>query len=226
MKALLAPLVALLFAGLASANVTVTGNGKVTYVPDLLHVVAGVASDGKTATEAWQKNEAAVQKMFEALKAFGIDPKDVRTSGLNLSPRYVQHAGQEPELVGYTASYDLSVTVRKLADAGRVLDALVDNGANRHMNIAFGSSELDKLTDEARTRAAAEARRKAQLYVTAAGASLGDVIAISEGQLPVPQYFPYERALKADAGLSLAAGQQELSVNITVVYGIKHAPQS
>src|SRR5438045_3038551 len=145
MKALLAPLIVLLFAGLASANVTVTGNGKLTYVPDLLHLVAGVSSDGKTATEAWQKNEEAVKKMFEALKAFGIDSKDVQTSGLNLSPRYVHHTGQEPELVGYTASYDLSVTVRKLVDAGRVLDALVENGANRHMNIAFGSSELDQL---------------------------------------------------------------------------------
>jgi uncharacterized protein YggE len=226
MKALIAPLVALLFAGFASANVTVTGSGKVTYVPDLLHLVAGVSSDGKTATAAWQKNEAAVKKMFEALKALGIDPKDVKTSGLNLSPRYVHHTGQEPELVGYTASYDLSVTVRQLANAGRVLDALVENGANRQMNIAFGSSELDKLTDEARTKAVVEARKKAQLYVTTAGASLGDVISISEGQSPVPQYLPYERAMKADAGLPIAAGQQELSVDITLVYGIKHAPQS
>src|SRR5690242_7172057 len=103
MKALIATAVALLFAGLASANVTVTGSGKVTYTPDLLHLVAGVASDGKTATEAWQKNEEAVKKMFDALKAFGIDPKDMKTSGLSLAPRYVHHTNQEPELVGYTA---------------------------------------------------------------------------------------------------------------------------
>jgi uncharacterized protein YggE len=226
MRALLAPLVALLFAGLAPANVTVTGSSKVTYVPDLLHLVAGVASDGKTVTQAWQKNEEAVRKMFAALKAFGIDPKDVKTGGLSLTPRYVHHPGQEPELVGYTASYALSVTVRQLADAGRVLDALVENGANRHMSIAFGSSELDRLTDEARTRAAAEARKKAQLYVTAAGAGLGDVVSISEGQPAVPQYFAYERAAKADAGLPIAAGQQELSASVTVVYGIRHVPQS
>jgi uncharacterized protein YggE len=226
MKALLATLVALLFAGFASANVTVSGTGKVTYVPDLVHVAVGVSSDGKTANEAWQKNEEVVKELFEVLKTFGIDPKDMKTTGLNVSPRYVNHKDQEPELVGYTAKYDLNVTVRKLAEAGRVVDALVEYGANRNMSLAFGHSDLDKLMDEARTKAAADARKKAELYVTASGASLGQVISISEGQVFAPQSFPYERLSKADAGLPIAAGTQDLTVNITVVYAINHAPRS
>jgi uncharacterized protein YggE len=226
MKALIASLVALVFAGFASANVSVSGTGKVTYVPDLLHVSVGVSSDGKTANEAWQKNEEIVKKLFEALKTFGIDPKDMKTSGLNISPRYVNHINQEPELVGYTATYDLNVTVRKLDEAGRVLDALVDNGANRHMNIALGYSDIERLMDEARVKAAADARKKAELYVTASGASLGQVLSISEGQAYTPNYIQYERLAKADAGLPLAAGTQDLSVNITVVYAINHAPRS
>jgi uncharacterized protein YggE len=223
MKALLAPLVALVFAGLASANVSVGGTGKVTYVPDLLYVSVGVSNDGKTANEAWQKNAEAVKKLFEVLKSFGIDPKDMKTTGLNITPRYVHHKDQEPELVGYTATYDLSVTVRKFNEAGRVLDALVENGANRHMNIAFGHSDIEKLMDEARTKAAADARKKADLYVTASGASLGQVLSISEGQAYAPQFFAYERVAKA--GLDIAAGTQDLSVNITVVYAINHMPR-
>lgn len=226
MKAMIATLVALLFAGLASANVSVSGTGKVTYVPDLLHVSVGVSNDGKTANEAWQKNAEAVKKLFEVLKTFGIDPKDMKTAGLNITPRYVQHKDQEPELVGYTATYDLNVTVRKFNEAGKVLDALVENGANRHMNIAFGHSDVEKLMDEARTKAAIDARKKADLYVTASGASLGQVLSISEGQAYTPQYFPYERVAKFDAGLPIAAGTQDLSVNITVVYAINHIPRS
>jgi uncharacterized protein YggE len=226
MKALLASLVALVFAGFASANVSVTGTGKVTYVPDLVHVAVGVSSDGKTANEAWQKNEEVVKKLFEVLKTFGIDPKDMKTTGLNVSPRYVNHKDREPELVGYTASYDLNVTVRKLDEAGRVLDALVENGANRHMSLAFGHSDLDRMMDEARTKAAADARKKAELYVTASGASLGQVLSISEGQAFAPGAIQYERLAKADAGLPIAAGTQELTVNITAVYAINHAPRS
>ena len=226
MKALIASVVTLLFAGLASANITVSGNGKVTYVPDLVHVSVGVAGNGKTAAEAWQKNEATVKKLFEALKTFGIDPTDVKTTGLNISPRYFNHKDREPELVGYTASYDLSVTVRKLAEAGRVLDAMVENGANRQMNIAFGHSDIEKMIDEARVKAAADARKKAELYVTASGASLGQVISISEGQVFAPQSFRYERLVKSDAGPPIAAGTQDLTVSITAVYAINHAPRS
>jgi uncharacterized protein YggE len=226
MKALLASLVALIFAGFASANVTVSGTGKVTYVPDLVHVSVGVSSDGKTAAEAWQKNEETVKKLFEVLKTFGIDPKDMKTSGLSVSPRYVRHKDQEPELVGYTAGYDLNVTVRKLAEAGRVMDALVENGANRNMNIAFGHSDLDKMMDEVRVKAAGDARKKAEQYVTAAGGSLGQLLTISEGQAFAPGYLQYERQVKSDAGLPIAAGTQELSVTITVTYAINHGPRS
>ncbi len=224
MKALLTTLVVLIGSGLASANVTMTGTGKVTYTPDLLHVSVGVSSDGKTATEAWQKNEEIVKKLMAALKKFGLDPKDIKTSALNITPRYVHHEGRAPELVGYTASYDLNVTVRKMADAGRVLDSLVEHGANRHMSIAFGSSQIDQLIDEARRKAASDARKKANLYVTAAGAQLGQVLAINEGQGYAPQYLPMERSLKADAGMPIAPGEQELSVSVTVVYGINHGP--
>jgi uncharacterized protein YggE len=226
MKPLVASLVALLFAGFASANVSVAGTGKVTYVPNLVYVSVGASSDGKTAAEAWQKNEEVVKKLFEVLKTFGIDPKDMKTAGLNIAPRYVYPQNQEPQLVGYTANYDLSVTVRKLDDAGRVLDALVENGANRHMNLAFGHSDIEKMMDEVRVKAAADARKKAELYVTAAGGSLGQVLSISEGQAFVPQYFGYERLAKADAGLPIAAGTQDLTVNITVVYAINQAPRA
>jgi uncharacterized protein YggE len=226
MKALLATLVALVFAGLASANVSVNGTGKVTYVPNLVYVSVGVSSEGKTAAEAWQKNEEVVKKLFDVLKTFDIDPKDMKTAGLNISPRYVQHQDREPELVGYTATYDLSVTVRKLDEAGRVLDALVDNGANRHMSLAFGHSDIDKMMDEARVKAAADARKKAELYVTAAGGSLGQLLSIGEGQAFAPQYFGYERLAKADAGLPIAAGTQDLTVNVSAAYAINQAPRS
>jgi uncharacterized protein YggE len=226
MKALLSTLVALVFAGFASANVSVSGTGKVTYVPNLVYVSAGVSSEGKTANEAWQTNEEVVKRLFDVLKSFGIDPKDMKTTGLSIAPRYVSHKDREPELVGYTATYDLNVTVRKLDEAGRVLDGLADNGANRHMSLAFGHSDIDKMMDEVRMKAAADARKKAELYVTAAGGSLGQLLSISEGQGYVPQYFAFERDAKAAPGLPIAAGTQDLTVNISVVYAINNAPRS
>jgi uncharacterized protein YggE len=225
MKGVLATLCTLLCTGLASANITVSGHGKVVYVPDVGYVSVGVSSDGKTAAEAWEKNAEVVRKVFEALKKNGIDPKDMKTAGLNVTPRYVHPKDQEPQLVGYTVTYDLSVTVRKLGDLGKVLDELVASGANRRMNIGFGCSDLERLLDQARVKAAADARKKAELYTGAAGASLGQVVAISDTHAAPIRSFAIELDQKpAAGGLPIAAGEQELSVDVTITYALNQGP--
>jgi uncharacterized protein len=225
MKPVLTTLCALMCIGTASANITVTGNGKVVYAPDTGTLVVGVSSEGKTAAEAWNKNREAVNKLFEVLKKQGILPKDMKTSNLAVTPRYVEK-DKKQLLVGYVASYDLTVVVRKLDDLGTILDGMVENGANRNVNLTFGCSDTDKLMDQARTRAIAEARRKAETFVTGAGARLGHVVSISDGSVPVmyapPMRFMYEA--KADAAaLIIAAGEQELSVSVTVAYEIDNS---
>jgi uncharacterized protein YggE len=91
------------------------------------------------------------------------------------------------------------------------------------MNIAFGCDNPEELLDQARMRAVADARRKAELYVKGAGASLGVVVSISEGQAMPFQQFRYEHlaAGSADA-LPIAAGQQSLNVSVTVTYTINN----
>ena len=225
MKAALTTLCALMCIGTASANITVTGTGKVVYVPDMGTLVVGVSSEGKTAAEAWNKNREAVAKLFEVLKKHGVLPKDMKTSNLAVTPHYVEK-DKKQILVGYVASYDLTVVVRKLDDLGTILDGMVENGANRNVSLTFGCSDVDKLMDQARARAVAEARKKAETFVTGAGARLGLVTSITDGSVPQMYYpqmrFSYEA--KADtAGLIIAAGEQELSVNVTVTYEIDNS---
>ena len=226
MKAFLSTLCALLCVGAASANITVTGTGKVLYTPDLGNIIVGVSSEGKTANEAWNKNRALVARLFEVLKKNGILPKDMKTSNLAVTPHYVEK-DKKQILVGYIASYDLAVVVRKLDDLGTILDGLVENGANRNVSLSFGCSDMDKLTDQARARAIAEARKKAETFVTGAGARLGHVLTINDGSVPVMYYpqmrFAYEAKSDAAPALIIAAGEQEVSVNVTVTYEIDNS---
>lgn len=226
MKPVLATLSLLLCVGLASADIGVTGQGKVKYTPDVGYINAGAASDGQTAAEAWQKNAEVVKKLFAVLKEYDIDPKDMQTTGLNVAPRYVYPKDKEPQLVGYTASYTLNVTVRRLDDLGRVLDGLVANGANRNMAISFGFSDPDKLMDEARRLAVQDARHKAEIYAAGAGCGLGLVQSISEGQgyAPVRYEFAAMAAPAAKDALAIAAGQQEMTVQVTVVWSVNPVP--
>src|SRR5262249_61680972 len=113
------------------------------------------------AADAWDKNSEVVQRMFQALADFGIEEKDFKTAGVRITPRYDHPKDKAPVLVGYTVSYDLAVTVRDMKKLGKILDRLVDAGANRGMQIAFGMDNPEELLDQARMAAVAEARKKA-----------------------------------------------------------------
>ena len=225
MRKLLVALSLFAFTGIASAKVTVSGTGKIVYVPDLGYVSVGVVAEGKTAAEAWERNRLKVEKIFQALKELGLDPRDMQTTGLNVSPKYLHRPKQEPILVGYTVSYDLKLTVRKLDRMAVILDKVVQAGANRSMNISFGCSKLDELMDQARAKAVADARKRAELYVTgaSAGARLGDVLGISDTphHLPGPM-FPVDARLVKEgrASLPIAQGERELSVTVTIRWAI------
>jgi uncharacterized protein YggE len=208
-------------------SITVTGTGKIVYTPDVGYITVGVSSNGETAAEAWGKNEAIVKKIFTALKELGVQEKDFKTTNLNVQPRYLHKKDQAPKLIGYTASYDLVVTVRKLPQMGELLDRMVDAGANRNMNISFGCSNRDELMDQARVKAVAEARKRANLYVTGASPSarLGDVLAISDGSHHFDRpMFPVDVQLvrEGKASLPIAAGEQEMSVAITIRWAINN----
>jgi uncharacterized protein YggE len=230
MKKFIAALALFAFTGLAFASevrptpsITITGNGKVVYVPDIGYIHVGVSSNADTAAEAWKKNEEIVKKIFEALKAHGIEEKDLKTSNISVQPRYLHKDKQEPKFLGYTVSYDLSVTVRNLKDMGTLLDGMVDAGANRNMNISFGCSKLDELIEEARLKSVTDARRKANVYVTGAGARLGDVLGISDQPYNMPpRYYPIDAVAlrEAKVNIPVMAGEQEMTLTVTVTWEI------
>jgi uncharacterized protein YggE len=204
-------------------QLTVTGHGKIVYVPDVGYIHVGVSSEAWTAAEAWKKNAEIVEKIFTALKKYGVEEKDLKTNNISVQPRYLHNPKEPPKFLGYTVSYDLSVTVRDLKLMGQFLDSMVDAGANRNMNISFGCSKLDELIDEARAKAVADARKKANLYVTGAGARLGDVLGISDGSYALPQrMFPVDAIAirEAKASLPVAPGEQETSIQVTITWQI------
>ena len=70
--------------------------------------------------------------------------------------------------------------MRDVTKVASVIDVLVGAGANEIGGINFIVSQPSKLLDEAREKAIADARRKAEIYAKAAGVTLGEPISISE----------------------------------------------
>src|SRR2546423_3452729 len=110
--------------------ISVTGEASVSVPPDLAQIDGGVASDGKTAREASDTNNAAMGKVLLALKGAGIEEKDYQTSRLSLQPQYAPNRSGPSAIVGYRASNRVVIRVREVTKIAIVIDVLVAAFAN------------------------------------------------------------------------------------------------
>jgi uncharacterized protein YggE len=164
-------------------------------------------------------------KVLLALKGAGIAEKDFQTSRLSLQPQYANQGKPGPNVVvGYRASNRVSIQLHDVSKVAGVIDTLVGAGANEIGGINFTVSEASKLLDDARTRAIADARRKAEIYAKAAGVTLGAPVSISEsGGGPMPMRF--RKMETAMAAAPVAQGEETLQVSVSVSWSIKPAWQ-
>jgi uncharacterized protein len=204
--------------------ISVTGEAQISAPPDRAQIDAGVTSDAKAAREASDANNAAMGKVLAALKGAGIDEKDVQTSRLSLQPQYAANRNGPSPIVGYRASNRVMVRIRDVGKVAGVIDTLVGAGANDIGNISFSVSHASQLLDDARERAVADARRKAEIYAKAAGVTLGAPLNISEVGAAAPLFRAKVATAMGEAATPIAQGEETLSIAVNVTFAIKPEP--
>lgn len=199
-------------------TITVSANGSVTLVPDVARVGVGVTVTKPTVKAAREAAGTSTNAMIAAIKALGIDEKDIRTTSIDLSPQY--NSSSTPKIVGYRMSEQLQITVRDLDKAGDVVDTATANGATDVNGLWFEVSDPAKAMDEARAAAITQARTSAQAMAAAAGVALGAVVSISESSVAIPGPYYYGDALRAGADTKVQPGTQDVQASVTVVFEI------
>lgn len=216
-------------------SISVSGTGKIAAVPDVAEIEVGVVSEATTAKAALEHNNMATNNLHAILGERGVAAKDIQTTRIQVHPQYSQPEphppGQPqrdfiPKIVGYRVENTVAVTARQVEKLGALLDALVGGGANQVHGISFRVNGPEKLLDEARRRAVADARRKAELLAGEADVVLGPPLKIVSEDETGPRFPPMAfgvRAMGAPAPMPVAPGEQELGVTVRVVYEIKRA---
>ena len=200
-------------------TITVSGTGAVTLVPDVARVNLGVTVTKPTVKAARDAAGTAMNAIIASLKAMGIDEKDIKTSGIDLSPQYAN--GSSTKIVGYQMSEQLQVTVRDLDKAGDVVDTATAKGATNVNGLWFEVSDPAKALDQARADAIAQARTSAQAMAKAAGVTLGTVVSMTDGSAPNPgPYYPMAGAVRLDAATPVQPGTQDVQATVTVIFEI------
>ena len=206
--------------------ISVSGEATVSAAPDLAQIDAGVANDAKSAKEASDANNAAMGKVLLALKGAGIPESDYQTSRLSLQPQSAPNRsnGASP-VVGFRASNRVTVKIRDVTKAAGIIDILVGAGANDIGNISFEVTQASKLLDDAREKAVADARRKAEIYAKATCVTLGAPLSVSEGSAPMPLFKSRVAVAPMAAPAAVAPGEETLSVTVNVSWSIKAKDQ-
>ena len=203
-------------------TITMSGTGTVKGPPDMADISAGVTTEAPTAAAALSANTAAMNRVFAALEKQGIARRNIQTSNFSVSPNYAARVpNEQPRLVGYRVSNQVHVILEDVTRVGQALDALVAAGANQMNGLNFAIKEPAPLLAKARVEAVADARLRAQQYAAAAGVTLGPIQSISEsgGEPPRPMYRMMAMAAQSD--VPVAAGEESVSANVTVVWEIR-----
>lgn len=206
-------------------SITLTGEGKVTGVPDIARIQLGYSIEKRTVAEAQKDNTAKMNSLTEKLKKdFKIDAKDIQTANYYISPQYDWNEGRQT-LRGYLVSQNLNVKVRQMDKVSGIIEAAGSVGLNQAGNLTFEIDNPEKLRQEAREKALAQAKDKAETLARVVGVKLGKIISFSESANPpgpiYPTYSSFDKVgLGGGAAPSIEAGSNEIIIMATVEYEI------
>ena len=203
-------------------TVSVNATGTIKVMPDIAYITAGVVTQDADAAKAQQDNSAAMNTLFDALKAAGLTEDDIDTTNYSVRPMYDYSQDGKGEITGYEVTNTVRIAVRDLTRAGEVIDIAGGSGANTNFSVMFTLEDEDALYNDALTEAMGVARTKADTLAEAGGFSILSVLTVSEGGY---NYYPvYEYAAADEAGIAretpISAGELKVSASVTVVYEI------
>jgi hypothetical protein len=161
-----------------SRNIQVSGTAVINVVPDRALIQLGVQSNGKSPKDVQARNSATISQVTKALKAMGIEARDISTDWYIIEPLYEEY--DSLRIKGYRIHNIVAVTLKDVGKANDVIVTAMQSGANQVVNVEFYTSELRKYRDQAREMAMKAAAEKAQALARAAGADAVCILNITE----------------------------------------------
>ena len=211
--------------GYPGAGLTVTGSARVEGVPDTLRLDIGVTTTDSSVDAALTKANSASAALQTSLRDNGVAERDIASTQLSIQPQY-NYNRSTTTITGYQVTQSVTAKVRDLDRAGEVIGAAAAAGGDATIvnGISFDLEDNAALLSDARERAVADAKAKAEEYARATGRGLGQVASLVESTIDEPRPYAHDAALGgADAGydVPLAPGTQTVSVQVQVTYAFR-----
>lgn len=208
-------------------TISMNGEGKITAIPDIANVTIGINVEKKSVAEAQKENTNKFNALLAQFKKQGIDSKDIKTTDYRINPVYDYTSSRGQTLRGYEVNQSVSIKIRNLDKISDVLDIAGQGGANQVSGLTFSIDDPEKLRQQAREKAFANAREKAAALAEVSGVKLGKVVSFSESggnqPQPYPMYYAKDSLGMGGAGPilpSIEGGSLDIVVNANITYEI------
>lgn len=213
--------------------ITVNGEGKAFVVPDIALMELSVVNEGDDIAVIVKKNTERTNAVIDAIKKLGIEEKDIKTTQYNLVPRYewIQDTGERISK-GYTMTQSIRVKVRDFIKIGEIINQTTVLGSQQNVNfiggLQFTLEDPEQARQQAREKAIAQAKTKAENIAKSSGLKLGKLVNVNDGYYPY--YSTYEKATGLGGGdvsnapsvaPDIQPGQQEVDMTVTLTYRVK-----
>ena len=210
----------------AQSAITVSGQGSAYGAPDVVDIQIGVQAQARTVADARDQAATAMDAVNKSIKGNGVADADIRTVQFSIDPRYTTPpGGGSSVLTGYQVSNVVSVRIRKIDTAGKIIDDAASAGGNNTTirSISFSILDQTKLQAEAREAAVKDAKDRADKLAKLNGVKLGKPLQISEGTSgaqPI-SFAPAPALARSDVATTIESGQLRITVNVNVNYSIE-----
>lgn len=205
-------------------GIWVTGQGKVTVVPDIATLQLGIEAQAASVAEAQSQASQAMNRVMTALTDNGVAENDIQTQYFNIAKitRW-DDKNQQEVVIGYRVTNIVTVKIRTIDNAGAIIDAVAEVGGDftRIDSISFSVDDPTEYYRDARGKAMADAKAKAEQMAELGGVILGKPTYISESTYyPTPTPIRLADAAIPSAETSISPGEMDITVSVQIAYAI------
>jgi uncharacterized protein YggE len=173
-------------------TISTSGAATLKVKPDAARVYFGVQTAAKTIQEARKENSNRSRKVIDALRALNIPDLKMKTADINVQVVYERQHDELhlPKILGYQVTNSFTALVKDKdsiqlgANASRVLDTALENGANLVQQIVAFREDEAEIRREGLSKAVEAALANANAIAAGAKVKIKDTFTL-QGQ---PEY--------------------------------------
>jgi len=206
-------------------TITINGSGEVYASPDVALVDISVANEDMNLAKATDDNSKTMNGIIAFIKGQGVKDSDIKTTGLNISPRYeYEMKTGKRTLAGYDITQTLNVKIRDFTKVGEIISQSTSLGATDIGSLSFVIDNDAAVKEQAKELAIKDARDQAQKLEKALGVKLGRIVNFSENTYPI--YYGGVGNIEMKAASSsitpptIQTGQNQITSNVSITYSI------